>query len=145
MILPTRPLILLTLISSTLTWAQTSTRSETCETPINSEQGLISGFLETRHGHAACAYKGIPYAQAPIGKLRWQAPQAPLKRKALLKATQYGADCMQNKIWSDAQALSGTTKVSEDCLYLDIYTPPTNVTPKAVMLWIHGGCYTTNN
>jgi para-nitrobenzyl esterase len=34
---------------------------------------------------------------------------------------------------------------TEDCLYLDIYAPPANVTPKAVMFWIHGGCYINGN
>jgi para-nitrobenzyl esterase len=67
------------------------------------------------------SFKGIPYAAAPVGKLRWAAPQAAAKWKGVRKADHFAARCMQLPLFSDMVFRSDG--VSEDCLYLNVWTP----------------------
>ncbi|CAH1781139.1 unnamed protein product [Owenia fusiformis] len=86
-------------------------------------------------------YLGIPYAEPPVGNLRFRPPK-PLDKKwsGVRDATTHGTACMQHK----TKIIPPPDKMSEDCLYLDIWSPGnnTNSEPKAVMVWIHGGGYT---
>lgn len=91
-------------------------------------------------------YLGIPYAAPPVGELRWQPPQ-PLERwHGPREATQFGSHCAQ-----DASPF-GTESASEDCLYLNVFTPNGKVAQEKngktklkkakrlpVMVWLHGG------
>ena len=93
-------------------------------------------------------FLGLPYAQPPVGPLRWRDP-APLTAwpSGTRDASSFGARCMQ----SDAIPVPNST-MSEDCLYLNVAAPkgaaaaaaadPSSAN-RAVMLWIHGGSYTT--
>jgi para-nitrobenzyl esterase len=93
--------------------------------------GQVRGQAMTQGG---AVFKGIPFAQAPIGDLRWREP-APLKPWTGIRDTQaFGAPCAQN---SGGRKLESS---SEDCLFLNIWTPewlPNSRKP--VMFWIHGG------
>jgi para-nitrobenzyl esterase len=118
--------VLLALVSHTLTAA--------IGAPVRTGSGLVSGSLG--RDASISVYKGIPYAAAPVGALRWQAPQPPARWAGVRKAVQFGATC--------AQPSRGDNKssISEDCLYLNIWTAARSPGEKrSVMVWIYGGGY----
>jgi para-nitrobenzyl esterase len=105
-------------------------------------------------GYAAApgaVFKGIPYAAPPVGEWRWREPQAVKPWRGVRDTTRYSAACYQIPIGTGAfiaplarryGASYPTPKweLSEDCLYLNIWTPEWPVTQShAVMLWLHGG------
>ncbi len=109
-----------------------------CEALIETQQGAVSGFDTVKKGSEACVYKGIPYAKAPVGELRWQPPQDAQVRTSLLRAKHFGADCMQSRRLNDMAVTSLASETGEDCLYLNIWRPKKAGT-YPVMVWVHGG------
>jgi para-nitrobenzyl esterase len=93
--------------------------------------GQIRGVLLEQGG---AVFKGIPYADAPAGELRWK-PPAPLKSwSGVRDATAFGAPCAQN---SGGRMMENS---KEDCLFLNVWTPEWPVKSRhPVMFWIHGG------
>lgn len=81
------------------------------------------------------AFRGIPYAQPPLGDLRWRPPVQMPRWQGVREATKYGAACMQPP---PPAATGSQTAMSEDCLFLNIWTP-TSARKAPVLLWIHGG------
>jgi para-nitrobenzyl esterase len=102
--------------------------------PVRTESGLVSGVA----AGGVVSYKGIPYAAAPVGGLRWRAPQPAPKWEGVRAATAYGHDCMQEPFPSDAAPLG--TPPAEDCLYVNVWAPEKPAAAGLpVMVWIHGG------
>lgn len=85
------------------------------------------------------AFLGLPYAAPPVGQLRWKAPAPPATWQGVRDATKFGSRCAQWHIWNDYLFLDSGP--SEDCLYLNVYSPLTanNGHRLPVMFWIHGG------
>jgi len=86
-------------------------------------------------------FKGIPFAATPIGDLRWRAPQPPEAWSGIRNAHEFGPCAVQSTIPGDIGELIGiaTHETSEDCLYLNIWTPGLDGAKRPVMVWIHGG------
>ena len=105
---------------------------------VKAEGGKVAGY---RQPGGVATFLGIPYATPPLGRLRFRPPeQAPPWSPALLDATNFKPDCMQSAIGQSVE--DKNRRQSEDCLYLNIWSPNTRPRRKlAVMVWIHGGAW----
>ena len=105
---------------------------------VRTEAGLVAG-TNSADGKVVI-FKGIPFAAPPVGELRWKEPQPVAPWKGLRKATEFGARCMQARIYEDM--VFRDVGPSEDCLYLNVWTPGISAkTKRAVMVWIYGGVF----
>jgi len=86
------------------------------------------------------AFLGIPFAAAPVGDLRWRAPQPVPSWPGVRAAQTVGSDCMQDKANNPLPA-GYENATSEDCLYLNAWRPHGASKPLPVMVWIHGGAF----
>jgi para-nitrobenzyl esterase len=99
---------------------------------------IDTGVLQGAASNGITSFKGIPFAAPPEGKNRWRAPQPAARWKGVRDATKYGSDCMQLPFPSDAAPLG--TPPSEDCLYMNVWTPAHSANAGLpVMVWIYGG------
>lgn len=112
---------------------------------IQIESGQISGMYDQKS--EVYSYKGIPFAAPPTGELRWKAPQPVAHWKGIRKCVTPPASAMQATpkpfmCWSK-EFMAPESPLSEDCLYLNIWTTAKTVHDKLpVMVWIHGGAFT---
>ena len=113
---------------------------------IRTQYGQIEGI---NHGWYT-EYRGVPYAKPPVGELRWKAPQPPEPFQGVYHATKYGPKAIQAEgsippwdkdFYDDPNYIPET---SEDCLYLNIWTPA-NAMNCPVAVWIHGGAFMGGN
>ncbi|HXT87894.1 MAG TPA: carboxylesterase family protein, partial [Trebonia sp.] len=105
-------------------------------------QGLIvrtdKGLIEGTSAEGTSQFLGIPYAAPPTGALRWAAPQPAASWPGVRQTTSYGGRCAQ------LASGNGARVDNEDCLYLNVYTPPGyRGQGLAVLVMIHGGGLTT--
>jgi len=127
-----------------LSWAFTSCSDSNPVLTI--EGGQVVGVPTPSEG--IIAYKGIPFAAPPVGNLRWKEPQPVIPWEGVKKAETYGAAAMQvawdpESFYGKEWRASGTVPFSEDCLYLNVWTPAAGKKDKKlpVAMWIHGGGY----
>jgi para-nitrobenzyl esterase len=101
--------------------------------PVMTEYGLVRGVAED----GLTVYRGIPFAAPPVGDLRWRAPQPAAKWDGVRDATKFGADPYQG---------DGKGNVSEDCLYLNVWTPARHADDRVpVLVYIYGGGFSGGN
>mgnify|MGYP001289949918 FL=1 len=108
---------------------------------VATERGILEGAWSEVDSSIG-VFRGIPYAQPPIGELRWRAPQGLASWTGVRSAKKFGAACWQSYsddafVWS-----RGKFSRSEDCLHLNIWQPEKTITPAPVMVWFHGGAHT---
>ena len=96
------------------------------------------GILEGKDLSGITIFKGVPFAAPPVGNLRWKAPQPVQKWEGVRKATEYGPNPMQEALFGDMNF--GTKVNSEDCLYLNIWTPAKTMKEHLpVLIYFNGG------
>ncbi|XP_060526949.1 acetylcholinesterase-like [Cylas formicarius] len=101
---------------------------------VDLPDGTIRGSEITYQNKSYYAYRGIPFATPPLGKLRFQPPIPPKPWDGILEANETQNCCMS--MWPNALD-------SEDCLYLNVYTPARKITEgMPVMFFIYGGAFT---
>ncbi len=108
----------------------------TLETP----QGPVIGDMDAAN---ISVFKGIPYATPPTGNRRWRHAETVADWTSARLATRYGPHCVQNS--SAGFYSSPISLMSEDCLYLNVWTPGKTGDARPVMVWIHGGSLRTGS
>jgi len=109
--------------------------------PVRIQTGLVAGAPGRDAG--VLVYKGIPFAAPPVGDLRWKPPQAPAAWTGVRPGSQFSAMCVQTPYPVGSLYHQEPEPVSEDCLYLNVWTAAKAASEKRpVMVWIHGGALT---
>jgi para-nitrobenzyl esterase len=131
-----KPTKLSTLLTIAILFVTTLAGSASAQDRVKTANGTIEGISEKSSGIRA--FKGIPFAAAPVGDLRWQAPQAVKDWKGMRKADQFGPRCMQRAVFGDMGFRSNG--MSEDCLYLNVWTPAKSSKERLpVLVYFYGG------
>ena len=99
------------------------------------------GGLRGAEDEGVVVFRGVPFAKAPVGELRWRQPEPLDPWSGVRDASEFGASAIQRPLPGDLGDLIGIPlqEISEDCLYLNIWTPALDDAKRPVMVWIHGG------
>ena len=104
---------------------------------IELDTGKLQGYID----RGIEIYKGIPYAEPPVGNFRFNIPEPKNSWSSVLEATRFGPDAPQAP--SPFTPQPAPQQSEEDCLTLNIWTPKADDKKRPVMFWIHGGSYKT--
>jgi para-nitrobenzyl esterase len=105
---------------------------------VKTANGVVQESADS--GSGIRIFKGMPYAQSPVGDLRWKAPQPAKNWSGVRLADNFGPRCMQRPIYADMAFRSNG--ISEDCLYLNVWTPAKSEKERLpVLVYFFGGGY----
>jgi para-nitrobenzyl esterase len=102
---------------------------------------LSLGQLEGTHQEGVFTFKGVPFAAPPVGERRWLPPQPVEAWQGVLQAGQFGTTAPQNPMLDGPGPKGEPEPQSEDCLFLNIWSPGLDNKRRPVMVWIHGGAF----
>uniref|UniRef100_A0A8D2IXL2 Carboxylic ester hydrolase n=1 Tax=Varanus komodoensis TaxID=61221 RepID=A0A8D2IXL2_VARKO len=114
------------------------------DTVVVTSTGRVRGkHLMTAAGMVT-AFLGIPYAEPPVGELRFQKPRPHQPWSHILEATRFGNSCYQGSLrrsdYEEELHPESSLSFSEDCLFLNVWVPhPQPSVPAPVLVWVHGG------
>jgi para-nitrobenzyl esterase len=109
--------------------------SDQHQASIATAQGTLAGRTDA---HGIRSFKGIPYAAPPVGDKRWTVPVAAAGWKGVRDASEFGATCIQSPKVKGSVYDNYPPKLSEDCLFLNVWMPP-HPKKAPVIVWIYGG------
>lgn len=122
------------LLTVTAMFAQNN-QPKTASVQVKTANGILEGTTEAS---GIRSFKGIPFAKAPVGNLRWREPQPAENWTGVRKADHFGANAMQKKIFGDM--LFRSSGMSEDCLFLNVWSPAKSSAEKLpVLVYFFGG------
>jgi para-nitrobenzyl esterase len=124
--------LLLLLVFYRLALMQAQTNDDT---RVKTANGIVQGIMEVS---GIRSFKGVPFAEPPVGNLRWKEPMPHQNWPGVLPADHFGPQAMQRSIFSDM--IFRSNGKSEDCLYLNIWTPARSAKERLpVMVYFYGG------
>ena len=107
---------------------------------IETKSGKIQGYIQ----EGLHIFKGIPFAEPPIGSLRFSPPLGKKPWEGILETTEYGPYAFQG--YSPLEEMfPQDIQENEDCLTLNVWTPAIDSIKRPVMVWIHGGAFVTGS
>ncbi|MEO8886830.1 MAG: carboxylesterase family protein [Mucilaginibacter sp.] len=116
-------------------------KAQTVKGPqVKTANGVLQGVDEAS---GIRSFKGIPFAQPPVGDLRWKEPQPAANWQGVRMADHFGAQAMQQHLYSDM--IFRSAGKSEDCLYLNVWAPKAGTKKLPVLVYFYGGGFTTGD
>ena len=123
-------------LALTLSLAAPAMGASLSENRVKVSTGVLEGTFNADTG--VRSFEGIPFAQPPVGELRWKPPQPPRKWSGIRRADKFGPRAMQRSVFSDMVFRSDG--MSEDCLYLNVWTPAKSGKERLpVLVYFYGG------